>query len=1850
MHLRSHTCQYRIAKYTVNSHTKIISIDRCEFYLVKGYCVQFKDNLFFRAVTSSFVDDEKALFSKMMAALYPATSLVNIAHQLTFVLSALTSLNQLKLPKGLKYHNRDLIQLLERISHTEQFKNKLVEEQSIQGEGNPMYGHMQDYPVASLFSLSLPRNINQNTRQLFFIVCALIYWISLNKTTKKIVEMLSLQLRKFIEKQADISIKKLDLDINLEVFVEKWGLFLLKNKGETDHQSFFSHSVLKLNFLVYTQVSQFKNDTPSFTANTSSISVLIPPRKITAESNVTIQKRRYIPKLNVDDEIDEDSEVLFTDVKISVDEYIDDEALEQSFFYGSRLELNDLMQLSYRPVSLHQAELYELLELIKKAIASNDQSQIQSAALTLIVLCTSKPFSYLKSLPVGYTFENDCHDFISLASHKWHRSDIRMEGAFTAKDDQKEHLENVQHELALPLPLILIEAFEYLYQKRADPKKWISIKSLCGVEDGDNAISAQIIEFINVDKTKFFRNLTSASIRGAFFEIISKKYSMAHASLLLANTEYATNTSHYYLSQEQSTLFLAYQTTLKELGVESKQTTLPPSAHYSGSELAIQKWRTICLIKDKYNEVTKTTQNISVNSTFDELVTAHNNVVLYSVLILLITTGHRSRQEYSFSDFTIDETRRVISIADKQNFCDSSLRILPLSDIVLDNLTAYRNHCDTLSRLMSKFSPVLTQKLLQTSKSITDNNCPLFYLVGKDQNITVVGQQDILNYLIEWNLPSNAFRHYFFSFLQQTGASKIAGYFMGHIRAGEHVFSNLSNFTHCDMSKFRPSINAVADSLRCSTLYFERKAGRKIPFAEYKKDGVYIPSYLNKQRVFNKKKMRNEVRVLVEKKRINKNSFMNNIDLVKDSIILELLEEKEACSYSVREFNYKLKTLDKFIVKLIGTKNASSISHTRADAEDLDMNLQPNNLFLSNEAHKLSKYLSTWVLAKSQNEEMKKNSCNREFIKIVISLIVHGNFSFEIDSNFIAALKSPVFKDGNILWLSWHDNKAGKRRIFIDAITGQLIINNPVYLTSKIKHASELGKVLFTYLGAKIYKNTLQFSILGKKVIHVNKLIKFLNKRLFFSNSGMTQAYLNKRVSSTLLSDEVLTRWLRNEPCYKIQDEQFDNKKEFLEQKFQTPQNNRKEVNNKDALQLLATIRIKLNESFEKSGYTSTKMLVEIIHENWAKTINFKCEQSLQVLMDNSSSLSTTSIAVLCWLYNTAGRKGKGGKTIAIQTLLSYISKVAKPLIQIARDESFFELNKLERESLYIEVINSRNVSHASEAALVLRTFDNHIVDLFKLPSVSWLTIEPSIFSNYPNVRANIINQREYEAAMDHLQNDLLFNAEEKAFNCVLLIFCYRLGLRKSEAQGMMVDEIDLKNGILHVRSNRYRRLKTENSSRRLPLFLFLSPDEIFLVNQLIERTLLLHNQQINVGIFARILDSSKLIDFSPNIQAIASALKEATQDPSISLHITRHSFASYLYLITSRGKFPPSVQAELNRWCRDKCGYKNFSKKLVSNLLSEHSSNQKILHAISLLLGHGNVKTTITNYVHVLDLVCFFESERQNNQLIEIKDMKYVNGLKISNANHIVSRFDDETRQHIAISYHQLKNFVDFREVDVIREKANISLGISKPNRTQSSLYNIAVIEAILINMTELESVENISQKFHICESYVNLIAEIAGRLKEETAYDGIVVYSSNKNIKFKNNELLASKSRGYNKTVTYKKILNSLDKLSPAYRDELLLIWKSNYQRTIAGYALKTEREFNRFYEIISNLSYDLKIQALNFVLKIRSGEIRTKLFDIVDSTVGSGKNSINHKFNYAMFLFLIYCEFESKKIENN
>jgi integrase len=243
-------------------------------------------------------------------------------------------------------------------------------------------------------------------------------------------------------------------------------------------------------------------------------------------------------------------------------------------------------------------------------------------------------------------------------------------------------------------------------------------------------------------------------------------------------------------------------------------------------------------------------------------------------------------------------------------------------------------------------------------------------------------------------------------------------------------------------------------------------------------------------------------------------------------------------------------------------------------------------------------------------------------------------------------------------------------------------------------------------------------------------------------------------------------------------------------------------------------------------------------------------------------------------------------------------------------------------------------------------------------------------------VDASLITVDEYLRALKRLRGargPIDKNLREAA--CVALILGYRLGLRRKEAAGLRLPDIDSIE-YLHVRPNRMRQLKTSNAKRDLPMPLLVPKRELDYIRERLRglrtKTQQKHVQPGDIWLFSQSGDPQKAMDFDAVIAEIHEAFRGNPErrwepiDSTFHYHRLRHSFCNLtllrlwppLHRIAEkllRGHHPETMD-----WIRD--------EKFRETLFGTERVTESDLQAIALLMGHGSAETSLEHYTHLLD------------------------------------------------------------------------------------------------------------------------------------------------------------------------------------------------------------------------------------------------------------------------------------------
>ncbi|MEW6427350.1 MAG: site-specific integrase [Thermodesulfobacteriota bacterium] len=343
-----------------------------------------------------------------------------------------------------------------------------------------------------------------------------------------------------------------------------------------------------------------------------------------------------------------------------------------------------------------------------------------------------------------------------------------------------------------------------------------------------------------------------------------------------------------------------------------------------------------------------------------------------------------------------------------------------------------------------------------------------------------------------------------------------------------------------------------------------------------------------------------------------------------------------------------------------------------------------------------------------------------------------------------------------------------------------------------------------------------------------------------------------------------------------------------------------------------------------------------------------------------------------------------GKKILGPTSAVQYLYAISKPLVIHWTGIPFKDMSSSDWETLYDQVLEtSVSPNNRSNRAERLSDFHDFLV---KKHGVAPADIS-DVAGGLRMVDANIITPREYIVLGRHLMNNPFQPERIRIMHTVLLILCYRLGLRRAEARRIRLVDLTpitifetitlpispsaLPAVELHIRSNPFGKVKSSKSTRRLPLNLLLTPEEIsYLVQWVkIRKSEVRENVPKNCLLFCEEGQNDTLINDRLLFSPIQNAMREITRDPTISMHNLRHSFATYMLIYLFSGKIPGLIP---EIW-RNKDSKKLLPEDLPSLprqlLLSENiQASRRLLYLISTLCGHVDPKETQNTYMHLFD------------------------------------------------------------------------------------------------------------------------------------------------------------------------------------------------------------------------------------------------------------------------------------------
>ena len=226
----------------------------------------------------------------------------------------------------------------------------------------------------------------------------------------------------------------------------------------------------------------------------------------------------------------------------------------------------------------------------------------------------------------------------------------------------------------------------------------------------------------------------------------------------------------------------------KKLGF-SEQLLAPPKDVGSKTGLIYEKvWELVESLSARAHNIIST---LPRNLTFQNIVETHNSLALTVGALLVIFTGHRAAEAYTFSAHTVDLERKLCLICDKRVNDYQTVRLVPIPSLICQWLSLYFSWLESLSYRLSANKPLAFQ-VAAAINSTSAQSHPLFFTIYNKQ-VEAFSTRDFSTVIKELNLPTNFGRHFLDYLLREHGLDSACIMALeGHANLGQEAFGPTS--------------------------------------------------------------------------------------------------------------------------------------------------------------------------------------------------------------------------------------------------------------------------------------------------------------------------------------------------------------------------------------------------------------------------------------------------------------------------------------------------------------------------------------------------------------------------------------------------------------------------------------------------------------------------------------------------------------------------------------------------------------------------------------------------------------------------------------------------------------------------------------------------------------------------------------------------------------------------------------------------------------------------------------------------------------------------------------------------
>lgn len=1241
------------------------------------------------------------------------------------------------------------------------------------------------------------------------------------------------------------------------------------------------------------------------------------------------------------------------EVTASEDHPLSHDGLQSVALTGSRLLVYERLHLNFRASVLDEVERKHFIEQISVALVHNEIPIRVAAIELLLMFLLSKNADSLEKLIISVA--GDQFADINLSAKTWRRLSVKMPSAISPPASHFLHPHTDYCEL--PLPESLIAAIRSVMT--TEKCSFVMIKQQAKTTNDDTLALVRRIF------STFPRRYTQQQIRATLFDFIAKRHDPGYAALLLANTEYCVPTPLYYKSMSYETLANSYRDILVELGFNTAQVNSLPKG-FIGSELALDDDALAKMFSEMYQHLSQLRRSALTNEHCS--LDYYNQLSCFGVVVMLVCTGHRTREEFQFEPAHIDFETGLLLLADKICFDEAAVRLVPLPQLALKMMEIFAKSSRRLADNLS--SPSLAVHLRHKSfyRDVLDEP---FFTYFSGESFRPVSAKHVKTFLenFGFDLPLNALRHRLCSRLSSVDAHDYSHWFLGHISEGEHPLNILSAMSLNDIAEAQQLLEATLAPLQIQLP--DELETRGLKSIKTSVSGpTYFPTYLTPEYMTG----RQRVKWCREKyQSFYSESIYNSED------IFEKVQVAIAELTSVIERTSCQKILVRMHEKYLQNQKLPNFQQWRGLVSERLVVL-PTDLF--------AKQKSIMHVINALQQNLYDLVRTREQVglhHIVLSLVINSARVYESIS-FIKTLQRELYVLPDMVFFQYRDLTKFKLQI-CDPMTVVLITHaSPEWKTARFNEA-QFFKMVQRFLTVKgVHSEIYKLSFL-----------EFCEEIATYyvdpDEPSCVRAYRLGEFATSPMSLQAIVRMFTPDviPVAPV----FDKPAVKVSTKIRSVAQN---PDLKKESQFFATFLTRVREKFSRLNKIDTKFK-QVIPEMWQELVGARTDD----LIEASEGLSDIAVAVLIFMCDVGKRPGVGRPNISYRTVETYFSKICQPLIDALGEQPFFDYDSDEILEIYQSIFDNRTLKTEARHLAILKDFHTVVSKSVYLPDMDWN--ELGIGSRQTDFRVSeLCSDRDYQIAAELLANDPYASSNERIIQHSILILAARFGLRRREILYMLRVDLDLQNDLIAVLTNQYYRVKTPAGNRRIPLDLLINENERAVLNSLRDIS-----EKVDLVPRSRLFPvADKLL--LTRVNRVLEALKIATKNPHFRLYDCRHTFISQLVLaglVRDTGK----LLAVSSTWLRGPTQI--FRRRWLSRMAGDTANKNKLLHTIALVSGHTTARTTLKHYSHVLEWVTY---EYQMARLYQKFDL--IELLKLVELNKYSARkFLDRSQNTLAFS-----------------------------------------------------------------------------------------------------------------------------------------------------------------------------------------------------------------------------------------